>query len=578
VVQPEYADDQAGKPGVSRAALVLVGFALAVAASLVIGDLTDPGIIGAETTTTSTIAEVRPPLDPEDFSVAAIETGRALAWEPVLETQEVWPVGLVEHESRLYLFATHLAASSRPTRGGGLTGWVSENGAEWKSLGELIDRRYVVNNVVSTSKGLVALGADPDGGAVIWIAESGLEWRPNELPVSASSPPTQTWLSHAAATDDRLVVMGNDRIDPGAILQHYLPEEIPGEHLDRYGVGWLGPPGAIVVYGPLGLIADVFTAEDLGVTAEELSRILGTNDEPSTHVWTTGDGVAWEETVLEVWGVQDLFPGSDGSLSAAVWGHSGVELWSSGDGLAWEAVMGPTSVEAVSRWGDSLVGIRYMGAVPDLVLSADGIRWESMGLEDLFPEPREVPGLQWNFDSLATGEAGVALVAVGWEEPMGSWVYEPVVIAKDGHTLTVDEASGSLVLDHGVEEHRWTIHSPSTQDDIAVDLAAETITITHPDSREVLLTLSFEEIDRASALRSATQQTDGAHKAFVFTADGETWAVEDFSKKVGQGRRVTDVDVTESAVLVLTGSDRWWGPFPYRTDSEVQVWRGTPSP
>jgi hypothetical protein len=213
-----------------------------------------------------------------------IETvGEPLDWSESADIGETWPVGLVEHGGTLYLFGTpDVPFGPEMPEGSGLDAWASDDGDGWESLGSVISSPALVREVVSTPQGLIAIGTDADGGPVVWISRDARQWSVSELPIDGSSQPgTQIDLSAAGANDEVVVVFGNSFFNPEDLVRDAIEDEF-GDLGDFGGMGFGGPAGPFIVYGPLGIPILSATAEELDIDVESWSSPLAHLD-PSTR-------------------------------------------------------------------------------------------------------------------------------------------------------------------------------------------------------------------------------------------------------------------------------------------------------
>lgn len=148
----------------------------------------------------------------------------------------------------------------------------------------------------------------------------------------------------------------------------------------------------------------------------------------------------------------------------------------------------------------------------------------------------------------------------------------PVVLERDGYTLSVDGMNGSVALRSGDEVLlSLSPYSDRLYDEVVVDFRARTVTFLHPDSLEILVTFTFEEIEHAEAEVLNGQVGMSQEQLVAFSADGSTWSVENVTEAFGEDAYVNRLYVTDNQVVaVVTKYTNRFSPVP--TVPNVVIW------
>lgn len=573
MVQPEgYPEESEPRRGVRGAALA-GGAIVVVIIALLIGRLSSPGLdlamVTTTTTTTTTLAELTPPFVLEEFTVADIEVGKPLDWTLAHTVEGLWPLAIIEHRGELFLFGT-TDPDWRLAGGSGLLAWASPDGARWEPIAPL-DSLGRASAVASTPQGLVAAGERAsDGAPVVWISEDGVSWGEHELPTDTLPPPWRTRPYLAGGTAETLIVFGHMQLDIARWVAHLVPEKLRAPEGLPFGASWAGPPWRVTVQGPLDLTLLELTAEDLGLTDDELASLINEEVEYSSKAWVSSGGSAWAGSSVEPGWVATLFnrPGED--LMALAYRDTGPILLTSADGLFWEEAAAPSNVQLLMPWGDRWIGHRHGSRAPQIVHSDDLSTWESFGVEDLFPD-----ALHWEYHPIAAGGAGVAGLAQGYVWDDVERAPDPPVIMRDGFRLSLDDWGGSIRLRGQDVAMEWPLHSDEVAENLSVDMLQGTIEFLDPETGDHLVSFTIEEIERAQEewLRTAPWTT--RHQGFLFSPDGEEWSLSNLSEDLGEFASMVSLTVTDTSVVAVVLRNPWlWGAaFP---DLEVEVWVGRP--
>jgi hypothetical protein len=149
---------------------------------------------------------------------------------------------------------------------------------------------------------------------------------------------------------------------------------------------------------------------------------------------------------------------------------------------------------------------------------------------------------------------------------------DPVVIERDGYTMTIDGMGGAVVIRSGDEVLlSLSTYSNQVYDEVVVDFRARSLTFLHPDSLEPLVSFSFDEIERAEAEVLGGQVFMNEQQRFAFTADGLTWSLESVFGAFGESAFVNRLYVTDTQVVAVVGEyTNRFSPVP--TVPDVVIW------
>jgi hypothetical protein len=486
-----------------------------------------------------------------------------LDWQAA-ELGETFPQGLLGFEGSLYFFGTP-GFGSPFEAGKGLDAWLLVDGVSWKPLGTVIEAPNQVHTVSATPRGLVAVGSADGKRLQLWSSTDAIEWHESELPeVPAISDYFHSWAQGVGGTDDVTVVVASSYPDIGPLLRDVLPADLmDGDGNPPLNVGWGGPPWVVYVHGPLGLTVFTATSEDLGLTEEEGRTLLGGAGPGAIMAWTSIDYRVWIPVDLGVGYVTDIFE-VGGDLIVGGYG----ETWTSPDGFNWErhAVVG--NQEHLAPWRDGFVSARQQSPTPDIAYSEDRTTWQPLGVGVYLADE-----LSWQFQTMAGGEGGLATVITGYDDTAFTGEdLQPVVIERDGYTLTADGMGGPVVIRSGDEVLlSLSTYSNQVYDEVVVDFGARSVTFLHPDSLEALVSFTFEEIEDAETDAFDGQRLMNEEQLVAFTADGSTWSVESVSEAFGEGTFVDRLYVTDNQVVavVIEYTNRF---TPVPTVPNVVIW------
>jgi hypothetical protein len=534
---------------------VLTAVVLVVVASFIVGaqsgqsaEETSTTVAGVETTTS--LPQLNDPLD----------------WQAA-ELGETTPLGLVGFEGSLYFFGTS-GLGSPLQEGTGLDAWLLVDGVSWKPLGTVIEPPNQIHTVAATPRGLVAVGSADGETLLLWSSTDAIEWHQSELPEISAAADFHPWAQGIGGTEDVTVVVASSSPETTLLLSDVLPAELDDENGDPpLNLGWSGPPWVVSVYGPLGLTVFSATPEELGLTEAESQALLGGVGPSETTAWTSIDGGSWVPVNLEVGYVAKVFE-AGGDLIVGGYGSVGYETWSSPDGFEWEREAGAGRHEHLTPWRDGFVATDQQSSTPDITFSEDRATWQPLGLSGYLEDD-----FSWYFQTLAAGEGGLATVVMGYDDTaFAAEDLDPVVIERDGYTMTIDGMGGAVVIRSGDEVLlSLSTYSNQVYDEVVVDFRARSLTFLHPDSLEPLVSFSFDEIERAEAEVLGGQVFMNEQQRFAFTADGLTWSLESVFGAFGESAFVNRLYVTDTQVVAVVGEyTNRFSPVP--TVPDVVIW------
>lgn len=497
--------------------------------------------------TTTTIPDLRPLIDLENFAVDQLTRGPQLDWNTTLSVVEGYPIGLLSHEDMLYAFSTEVPNFSG-FETGGLKGWRSIDGVTWEPLGRVIGKAHNVTSVSSTEQGLILLEQPEEGGFSVWRSEDGVSWGTQRVEVEGLNEMTTVYPQAVGGTNEFLLVAGDVYVDTYAFLEEKLGE------IARYGseTSVIADEVRITLYGPLGPLATL-SAEEAGLSEEERQMIVEANsipDQAEATVWVNSGGPDWQQTVIpDAQWIDRFVTTPDGDVVAHGWGATGASSWTSGDGSSWDETPGPVHHYLDVRWGDRLVAPSSTGGL-SVSVSADGEDWENIGPGEHFPNR-----ISWWMGAIGAGPGGLALIVGGWddrlqfEEP--TVTVEPATITGPDGTLTIDFEANEYRLETEAGERTWS-GMPMTRAGIGVDLDAGTIEFFDPESETFLASFPLADLMEAQEQITYTggwQNDLLGYNALAFTSDGEEWTIQSLDE-LGSGDMVHLLAVTDTHVVV----------------------------
>lgn len=569
MVLPEGTGSDSRGARSGRSTLLVVAVVAVLVGLLSLGVLTspDPAAIEAlqstttSSSTTSTTVAIEPPLDLENFTLSQITTGEQFEWELMLGSDDLYPHSLVAHEGDIYAFSSsEVMWGPEPAR---ITAWRSPDGVSWERLGTVLDAARV-GGFASTPQGLVGFELDDDASVSIWRSQDGTNWTSSEVKSSGDAGNRQSiWPMAIGGTDDLLMLATEETVDVQGLIAEKLREAgIEGGMNPLYG--WGTQSGAngelhVVFHGPLGLTADVVPLDDLGLTDEERVWVAnGYSGESTTSLWISRDGSQWDRTSIEdhAW-IQSFTPAPDGGVFAFGWGNTGDRIWHSPDGRTWTPQQPSPRPQMAQPWRDGLIGLNSNSSRPELLTSADGSEWVDTDLDEHFPLP-----ISWYSNQMAAGDAGVAVLVNGWQENLATApsTPEPVVLTRDGVTLSLDMNEGRIEVESGGRTQMVSMWSSTIQEGVDVDFEDERVTFLDGDTGEALTSFTFDELNEAeSRYWRDPHGLANELRALAFTPDGETWTIQDAQEAIGPQLAIAHVAVTDERLVALVQSSEFIG-------------------
>ncbi|MGH3650411.1 MAG: hypothetical protein ACRDU9_06830 [Acidimicrobiia bacterium] len=576
MVLPDGTRSESNRPVLGRTALLALAALAFAVGGLALGALTtpDPGTTAETTTTTSTtIDQIEPPIDFDNFSVGQIAVGDPLRWERGARFDEMVTVDLVEHEDRLYLFGYNdwYAGS------GGLQVWSSDDGLVWDPLGQVIEETRPIGRVASTPQGLVALESGPTGaGFTIWRSRDAVRWAPELVPVELDSEHATVYPHAVTGTKSTLMVTGDVQIDITGLLEERLGAAL-GAPVDLWRYGWSHHRSAegmvIDVLGPLGMVAQQVSTEELGLSETEQSWIVdGYGSSTDTDVWVSRGGDSdWEHSSIEDarW-IDSLIITKDSRVIALGHGSTLSGTWVSDGGLDWRRLDFVSRPFTVEPWGDGFAGPDGYGA-NDVLVSEDAENWDSTGLNDHFPS-----SIGWGVGPFAAGPGGIVVGVEGWSQPdQPIALSTPPRLTRDGVILTMNLDAGVLDLESGGQHHEYHIYGSTPPENIVVDLSTESVEFFDDQSGDLLSSFSFSELMAAAETYWSRDPFPERYQAMAFTTDGVEWTIQDIEEDLGGAVWIRGLEVTADRVIALVsgletpyvrdetpGFEIWSAPIP----------------
>jgi hypothetical protein len=563
-----------GRGGLLAVAVVALG-----TGALLVGALTSPtpeavSATSSTSTTTTTTTPLDRPVDFANFTVDQIATGEQLDWSRVEVVEDGgWRAHIVSQLGWLYLFTSSRALPTGELAG--LRAFRSIDGSDWEDLGEVIGDDGIFTDVAATPFGLMAVESDvSDGSLTTWTSQDAVEWQPTL--VRPGGEGHLALVAHALGASGSLVVVAaNEFEDPSPLLKERLGEvarDIDPQTL-RWAIHREGSRGSnVIVYGPLGIPALSIPISELDLTDEE-QRLLeyGAPGNGESTAWSTTDGVNWTSSTIEgaAW-ISAITATPDGGLLAfGSSSNESPEAWRTYDGSAWETLPSRLGAAAVKRWRGQLAGLDRWSN-PEVLLSSDGETWTELGLADYFPNR-----ISWYPTEIATSDTGLAVIVQGQPPDGPSLPFdrpEPIVLVRNGFTLTIDLDAGELELEGGGFSGTWAVGDigSTAPDDLDIDFVEQTVTFLDSQGDD-LVAFSFDELDRAEEeYRRAAYPPENVSNALAYTGDGTSWSIQDLDKALGESVQVMEMAATpfRLVAVVVPTVDLYASP----ATADLQIW------
>lgn len=581
MVLPEDASDRDPPRRRTRTPITVIAVLVLTLGALAVGALTGtdesepapaatpetPNPTTATTTTTTRGTAERSTVDDEDFSVADIAQGEPLAWEHFMSIDEGYPLAMFEHHGSVYLLATDTANPEDAVEGG-LRVWRSENGTDWESLGQVIDGSHVITSVATIGEDLMAAEkGEPGEGFTVWRSREGRLWESETIEVPGLTRNTTVLPTAIGGSEHTLLVATTARVDVQTLVQGRLAA-ILGEDGLPESLSWRPldldtDPIELVVWGPLGFPLFEITGEDLGLTESERSLVEEQfGGRPIGDLWVSTDEGEWRRTESPTPWVESIMARPEGGIIVTGFGNGGPELWVSVEGLNWH--ISPRNIFGVEKWNDILVGAA--GILSTLVRSDDGEQWEMFDTLQRWPG-----GLRWGVTDLAAGSGGIA--ASVYHVPNAEVHVEaldtgPVLLRDDASTLKIDFSNGTYTLDSDGLTRTWSM-GLNRPPEIGVILSDGLITFHDPDTDRLLASFEIDELFEARDAYWSSRVTDLTdHRAFIFSADGEDWVIQDVAAM--GNLEISRLEVTNTHVVAAAVDQN--DPFPFDRPPGFEIW------
>lgn len=543
------------RPAAPKLAAVGVALVALIGAMLALGQATAPPEELADASTSTTeIAPIIPPtttttIDLENFSATDIATGQRFFWVNAPPSGRLWPIDLLEHDGVIYLFGSERIDVDGGGRGASM--WISADGVQWRSVGEVIPSTHTVSRVVSTGEGLVALGRDRDGAPMVWRSTDGESFQALARPTQAVPAGTVVQLNDALEFEGRLIVVGIQIPDRTRDVLAALPESLVGSDPTSVTLGFEVrddvDDGVVDVFGPLGLHAFSMRMGELDLDPSLEAVLVGPDPPIRQFIWSTADGLDWQGTEVGSSIVEDLWLTPAGTLVAYGPGGRDSTVLTSADGETWER-RGRSSrawifeIGALGVWREMMIG---GGLGEDLFITDDGLTWERLGTGDLLPD-----SINWRLGPVAAGDVGLVSVARALRANRAP-VFTAAEIDAGEATVTLDLDAGRLLVDHpGYQPLEMLLWTEYTDPPYQLDFNQRTVTFTDPQTGDVLATLGFATLE--SAENSAFTIETSNELALLYTRDGEEWSIQALTGVVSDGHEIDDILIVDDRVLILT--------------------------
>ncbi|MFP3881141.1 MAG: hypothetical protein ACLFWH_02350 [Actinomycetota bacterium] len=230
------------------------------------------------------------------------------------------------------------------------------------------------------------------------------------------------------------------------------------------------------------------------------------------------------------------------------------------DGLQWQRSRVEPSLETATTWRDGLAGVAD-GSAFEMLVSDDGSTWDRTGAGSEFPT-----ALDWRATAFGAGRTGIAAAV---EARTGS-VIRPMgpttLTATNGATLTLNFVRGVIRLEAEDSAQTWVWDrgdAISEPEGIVADLRDRVVTLTDPDTGDSLATFTFEELTRAKNQYNTERFEPVGHQALVFSADGESWSIQDIATEIGDDSRIHLIEIIGDRMVTVARHGREpFTPYP----------------
>ncbi len=563
--------------GIAVAAVVIGG--LAVFNSIAEGDPPEATQSLAPIVSTSAASPTTSTQQSTTTEAAApvLEIAEPLIWHPGPELGPLQPVGIVEYDGGVFLFATE-ASTPFATARAGMNAWSSGDGQSWESLGTVIEPPNEVTSVSTGADGLVAVGRDADGAAVIWRSGDGAEWVATLLPAPQTSTSDVPIPQMVASSGGIEVIVGRLPFNDPMAAAYEALQELTGFPPQEFGLsGNYGETSAeFVVEGPFGLPLLTISGDELGLTGDDLPSVsFNEVFESSTTVWSSANGTDWHVEALDQTYPLNLHATDSGSflLAGFVPGHAGSGLLFSDEGVTWRTLVSDSPpVVGVATWGQILIG-SLIDREDALAISGDGVNWEPLRVDGILSD-----GFRVSNAVVSAGDQGIAATAVRQTSGTGPAELAPeAILVRDGYTLsTLGGGNGGLLLRRG-DETLITIRSYSnSQTGVVADLSEGTVGFVDPETSVPYVTFTIDELRELEYAVGLGRQASRQQSQILFSSDAKTWSINDVGRMAGSGADVTALQVTSKGVIAAVTSQSRSSPS-FSSEASTQIFVGQTS-
>jgi len=486
-----------------------------------------------------------------DASGLVLDSGSSLAWHDGPDLGGLIPVGIVEYDDQVFVFAAPQNRSLHVV-GAGVDLWRSGDGPTWKQAGTVIESPNLVMSVGSDSDGLVAVGSNAEGDPAIWRSVDGSNWAMTTLPGTPLSSAAPVPIMSASAAGVEVIVGQPIFQNPFAEILPAM-EKLAGMSLDGFGYG-IKPDGrslAVTISGPFNLPLLTASAEELGLSQDDVHRIQN-GGIPTAAVWSRSDGADWHVTTLDQIGPTGLVVDNDGRFVIPGYGQQGPVTLRSDLGESWQQLdTGQNWADSTVSWKQLLLGIQGLGR-GDILTSADGSDWKPIGLPRILPA-----GLQFITGPFAAGDQGIAATVHATSPEIDfATAFPEVILVKDGYTLTAnDGTANNLVLRQGPDTLITKHPSSSSQAGIMADLSNQTVTFVDPKTADPYVAFTIDELRQLETAANKGLKNAGPQTQILFSTDAITWTVNDIAGTAGANRNVTGLQVTSHGLIAATTTE-----------------------
>lgn len=326
-----------------------------------------------------------------------------------------------------------------------------------------------------------------------------------------------------------------------------------------------------ILNGNLIVFEDSF--ENLGVDARAVEAYrVGSGDVDlmsfkPVRMWQSDDGLSWNELEDHPFKrtVPEIVLATDEQWyfsTSSNWDEVGMLRSLDNEGTWTKHNQAAISVSSMMSWQDQLWAVEWSDTGPKLHTSADGDTWQPMQSETFD---------KLSFYNLDIGNYG--FLGQGYDDPMSVWYSSPgtpttILLKKDGMLMELrygfegftitDLESGEVIVTSNVKGQESFgnllagIYPPEA---MSVDIDTRIITIHDPATDEVLMTITFDELEEAylAAAEEAGMQTSitSPNEIIWFSSDGEHWQYQHIGDVFGETSYISDIAVSDTLAFAV---------------------------